>query len=493
MSLEKIKHLLRNTAFRLAFWYTVLFIFSFLLLHAHEHWLLNSIVKENSHNLVMEKIERYSDIEKMNGSERLLQEIRNDHLENTSSGFLIRLVDREGESLWVTMPHEMKDSAAEYLDEIASFPPGQWNLLIIGEDEERGERFFNKREKRRKDHVGRMFRRIGQDLDIYGRLLPNGALLQVGRTLTEWDVFSRNLLHSYFEVLLPATVLALLGGIFLARRALSPVRDLINTVKQIETGRMDARVPSRGTGGELDELVRLFNGMLERIETLVTGMRQALDNVAHDLRTPLSRMKVSIEESLQSNENIENMKESLSDCAEELEQITEMLSALMDISEAETGVMKLTPERIKLSSLVEDVVEVYRHVAEEKNIKIEISVSEDLALYADKARIRQVFANLLDNAIKYTSEGRVKIIAQRDANHVIVSFKDTGEGIAPEDIPHIFDRLYRCDRSRSRRGLGLGLSFVKAVLEAHNGRVEVKSELNRGSTFAITLPAAHGG
>jgi signal transduction histidine kinase len=170
-----------------------------------------------------------------------------------------------------------------------------------------------------------------------------------------------------------------------------------------------------------------------------------------------------------------------------------MLNALMDISEAETGVMKLTSEQVKLCSLVAEVVDVYGYVAEEKNLKIEVSVPEDIVLSADRARIRQVFANLLDNSIKYTSEGGVKIIARREGDQVAVSFEDTGEGISREDIPHIFDRLYRCDRSRSQRGLGLGLSFVKAVLKAHSGRIELQSELNQGSKVTIFLPASQGG
>jgi signal transduction histidine kinase len=319
-------------------------------------------------------------------------------------------------------------------------------------------------------------------------------ILHIGKTVPEWNAIKDYFgIEDYLEVMIPGILLAILGGIFLARRAMRPVRDLTETVQKITTGRMDARVPSGSTSGELDELVRLFNDMLERIETLVTGMRESLDNVAHDLRTPLSRMMATIEDALESDESIEKIRESLSDCAEELEQIVAMLNALMDISEAETGAMRLAPERFKLSSMLEEVIDVYRHVAEEKHVEIACSVPEDLGLYADRARIRQVFANLLDNSIKYTSEGQVRITAHREGDRIAVSFKDTGEGIAAGDIPRIFERLYRGDRSRSQRGLGLGLSFVKAVINAHGGRVNVQSEPNQGSMFSVYLPAAQDG
>ena len=200
-------------------------------------------------------------------------------------------------------------------------------------------------------------------------------------------------------------------------------------------------------------------------------------------------MRASIEDALQSGESVEQLKESLSDCAEDIGQIVTMLNALMDISEAETGTMKLNPETIGLASLVDEVVVVYRCVAEEKGVGIETSVPENILLNVDRTRFRQALANLLANSIKYTSQGYVRIDARREGGHVAISFEDTGDGIAPEDISRIFDRLYRGDRSRSQRGLGLGLSFVKAVLAAHNGRIEVQSTLNQGSTFTIYLPA----
>jgi signal transduction histidine kinase len=167
-----------------------------------------------------------------------------------------------------------------------------------------------------------------------------------------------------------------------------------------------------------------------------------------------------------------------------------MLKTLMDISEAETGVMKLSRERVDLAALLEDATELYRMVAEEKSVGLSLSLAPKLTAEGDRGRLRQVFANILDNAVKYTpSGGRVSIEASERDGGVVVSVSDTGPGIPPEELPHIWERLYRGDKSRSQPGLGLGLSLVRAVLKAHGGSVEAVSEPGAGSRFTVFLPA----
>ena len=166
-----------------------------------------------------------------------------------------------------------------------------------------------------------------------------------------------------------------------------------------------------------------------------------------------------------------------------------MLKALMDISEAETGVMKLARERVDLVPLLEDVADLYRMVAEEKSIVLSLSLPLALAVEGDRGRLRQVFANILDNAVKYTpSGGRVSVEASEKEGQAVIGVSDTGPGIPPEELPHIWDRLYRGDKSRSQPGLGLGLSLVRAVLKAHGGSVEASSRPGGGSRFTVFLP-----
>lgn len=277
---------------------------------------------------------------------------------------------------------------------------------------------------------------------------------------------------------------------FLAVHTLRPLRHLIDTTRSIiETNKMDVRIPATQKRDELEELGILFNTMLEKIEALINGMKMALDNVAHDLRTPMTRLRGTAEMALHGEKNIDTLKEALLDCLEESERVLVMLNTIMDISEAETGTMKLNWERVDIVTLVNEMAELYSYVAEEKKISVRTLWPKELYLTADPNRLRQVLSNLIDNAVKYTpSGGSIDIEAFQKDQQVGITIKDTGIGIPPEELPQIWDRLYRGDKSRSQRGIGLGLSLVKAIVHAHRGQVEASSTINRGSSFTVYIP-----
>ncbi|OPX55984.1 Signal transduction histidine kinase [Oceanospirillum multiglobuliferum] len=296
--------------------------------------------------------------------------------------------------------------------------------------------------------------------------------------------------------LLPLYLISLLLLYWLNYRTLRPIRDLIDTVARIQSGQhLSERVPERAQHTELDRLVQQTNRFLANNERLIQGMKATLDNVAHDLRTPLARQRLRIEQLLltPSIQAQADLYDNVADLIEDTERIEQMLTTLMDISEAESGLMTLHLTVFEVKPLLEQLLELYEFVAEETQITLSLDCEGGTTLRADQNRLRQVLSNLLDNAIKYSPEkGQVKLWVEVTAQQLWVHVDDSGQGVAEQDLPFIFDRLYRADISRTTKGLGLGLSLVKAVVEAHQGQVQVHNLQPNGCRFSLGLPLSLG-
>jgi signal transduction histidine kinase len=328
-------------------------------------------------------------------------------------------------------------------------------------------------------------------LEIVSAHLADGTLVQVGKSTEPRDELLSRFRAALGLVTLLILAVALSGGWLATQSAIYPIRRLTEAVRRIiRTGRTDARVPIPGdprSDDAIDELTVLFNAMLDKIEGLVTAMRGALDNVSHDLRTPLTRLRGTAELALGGPPDLDRYREALADCVEESDRVLVMLNALMDISEAESGAMPLAREPAPLAEIAERAVDLYKDVADAKGVALHLR-AEPVTVVADRLRLEQVAANLIDNAVKYTPRGgRVDVEVVADGESAVLRVSDTGPGIPADELPRIWDRLFRGDSSRAERGLGLGLSLVKAIVEAHGGTVGVRSEVGRGSTFEVRV------
>lgn len=340
----------------------------------------------------------------------------------------------------------------------------------------------------------------GHDIELGGErwavasieLAEEGRVLLAGKNARAGEATLAEMRGEVVWTLLPAMIAAAVGGTLLTYRALSPIRRLIVAMREIlQSGNLSWRAdPERGRN-ELNALVELFNRLLARNESLIEAMHHSLDNVAHDFRTPLSRFKNTAERALEAGDDPEQLRDALADCVEESEELAKLLAILMEVSEAEAGTMELNLEQFSLPDLVEGVVQLYEFVAEEKGIVVETDLPQQLVVRGDRMRLSQAVANLLDNAIKYSPKGgTVGISVSEEGGRAVVTVHDQGSGISETDLPHIWDRLFRAELSRTTPGMGLGLSFVKAITAAHGGCATITSYGKEGATFRIEIPGS---
>jgi len=463
MFFEQIKSFIRSAVFRITLWHAGTFILGAIIVFVTAYFLLSRSIDEQTEDTIEFRFKQYAS-EYARGKTTAIIELTKLRTGRAQKAFFLRLATPDNKTIFLRDADDWSDFHPEVLAEQPVADDFVWSELT-GDD--------------------------GEILKLASDRLDDGSILQVGKTME----LRRELLASFRTTLLVIALVVVIGGIvggtITAAKTLRPVQHLTASVQSIiTTGTFDARVTPEKTGDEIDKLVGLFNVMLEKIDLLIRSMRDSLDNVAHDLRTPMTRLRNVATTAIERDANKEECHEAFGDCLEESERVMTMLFTLMDIAEAESGVMKLERSPISVSTLADQVNDLYQHVAEEKNIQLDVSVPGDLTIRADSGRIQRALGNLVDNAIKYTQENRsVAVTAWAESNSVIIEVSDNGEGIPENEIPRIWERLYRVDKSRSQRGLGLGLSFVKAIVEAHEGTVSAQSTIEKGSRFRMTLPA----
>lgn len=452
----------QTLGFRLAFWYAAIFTLSVSLIAVIAYALLARSLTARDHDLIRVKLADYASRFETAGVTGVSRAVAAEQASGTEDQVFVRLVGANAEILLTSMPASWGSYALEQLDEGEG-----WRIVPA--------------------------RGAPVRLEVAGERLWDGTVLQVGRTTLERERFLRDVRALLSALLVIVVAVGLVGGGALTWQAFRPVRELLDTLRHItHTGRLDARVPVGAEGDVLSELGRVSNAMLSRIETLVTSMHNALDAVAHDLRTPIARLRGRAEQALLAPPDVDAYREALADTVEEADRVSSLLTTLMDISEAEAGTMQLRREGLDVARLLRETVDLYEDLADTRGVQLTVEPTvEGLTADADYSRLRQALANVVDNAVKYTpAGGRVTLGAEPRPGAIAIVVRDTGPGIPEHQRERIWERLYRGEAGENERGLGLGLSLVRAVVEAHGGRAEVDSAPGQGSTFTLLFPLA---
>ncbi len=304
--------------------------------------------------------------------------------------------------------------------------------------------------------------------------LPGGFRLLIGRDLEDFGELHEHTLQVLAATVCLSLILALMGGLAFSRTILRRIETINLTSRSIMAGELEKRIPVTGSGDEFDQLAANLNAMLAKIQQLMDGMRQVTDNVAHDLRSPLNRLRTRLEVTLLTRRSDKQYRAEMEQTLSDVDGLLGTFNALLSIAQIESGVDRGNWEFVDLSALVRDVADLYEPLAEVGEIVFFQDIAEGLRLYGNGRLLTQAIANLLDNAIKYTPRGgKVEITARAHHNKIKVAVKDTGPGIAAEKRDIVLERFVRLETSRTTSGNGLGLSLVRAVTRLHGATLEL--------------------
>ncbi len=467
MSLRKLAKLRHALVFRLTFWYAGIFTVSSFVAFLLFYFLISTAIRDKIDRDLLERAEKFSTLLVTNGIDAVR---RVAIVESQAAGekkIFFRLLTRNGEVFSSSNMSYWKDIDIQ-------------NNAVRGLVNGSGKIFDTILFRERKDEVRILYDLIGP-----------GVIIQLGQSMEDYAQFIEAFKNIFVSTMSFLVVLAAFIGWFMSKKALSGLGEVTKIARRISGGTLDERVPVNARGDEIDLLAKTFNQMLDRIQTLIIGIREMSDNIAHDLKSPVTRIRGIAEVTLTTGTSVRDFESMASNIVEECDRLLDMINTMLVISETEAGADNLRLEELDLAKVARNACDLFQPVAEDNGIKLTCDLPESLVLSGDIRMIQRMIANLLDNTVKYTPAGGevYLLLSSEESEKINITVKDSGVGISEEDLPHIFERFYRCDPSRSKSGAGLGLSLALAIVRAHRGQIHVESKPGEGTIFSVTLPA----
>lgn len=319
---------------------------------------------------------------------------------------------------------------------------------------------------------------------------PVPVRIACGKSLAHVEASMASLINQLLMIAPFALLISMAGGLLLVSRALRPIDRMARTAEKISATDLTQRIDAGGND-ELARLGKTLNEMFARLQESFDRQTRFTADASHELRTPLSVIAGNVELALKRERSAEEYHDILLDISESTERMRSIVEGLLTLARADAKTIALKREPVSLTAISDEIVRLYKPLAEKQNVIVIVESEGDVVVTGDKERLKELISNLVTNAIRYNKpNGKVTVKLASDQGRGVLTVDDTGIGIPSEDLPHIFERFYRVDKARSRDigGFGLGLAIAKWIAEAHNGQINVTSQIGKGSRFIITLP-----
>ena len=454
--------LFRLTSFRIIFIYIILLTLSIGLVAFYLYWSTSRDFQMKVDNEIIQESTRLSQVYKRYKEVGLIREIQ--YLSKTPNPNL----------------YILRDSNNKFIAGNFSDTDSLWNLKRLDE----GGVLFSFKKKNNSGEITRKYYFRGKEF-----IVRNKYNLIVARDVSYENYLKDRFFNTILSTSLLIISLGLLGGYVLSRNFLNRISAINKTSLEIMDGDLSMRLPTSSNNDELNQLSLNLNNMLDRLNKLMIGMKDVSDNIAHDLRTPLNKIRTNLEVTLMSSPDSESYRETIKEVIEDVDGVINTFNSLLAISRVESGSVSLKKEKINIKDLIEDIVDLWEPLAEEKGVVLNNECENNIYFNGNKNLLSQAISNLIDNSIKYgKEENTVNLGSNLSKESIVIWVSDTGPGIRNEDKEKVLDRFTRLDTSRNTSGTGLGLSLVNSMIKFHKGKIELLDAKPRGLIVKLQIP-----